>query len=214
MRKLLLIFTLICLPLLAQGAASSPVTVNSISCTSGTCTVTTAAVHNIPANNPGLTLQGGPAGDIGGFTAATVPTTTTFTVVSSTMVTCASSCGTAQPAKNFLILGDPLTNNLGFQTVTVCVWNYNQTPLSAPNFVSACSLAEPSAPLLSAENGALASGAWTETFIVLTFASSDTRAQIEQEIQRMQFARQTAISAGIQPGRDTGTFCDAVGCNQ
>jgi hypothetical protein len=130
------------------------------------------------------------------------------------MTTCSSSCGTAQPAKNFLILGDPITNQLGLQVVIVCVWNYVQSPLPASGRTSTCAQADSNSTLLSAENGALAAGTWNETVLTLTFASSDTRAQIEQELQRMQFAMQLAIAGGIQPGRDAGTFCDAVGCNQ
>lgn len=216
MKKTILLFALLLLSAgAAFAAASSPVTVSSVTVSSGVVTVTTATAHNIPANNAGFCLQGSSVGvDILCGTAATVPTSTTFTFNSSTALACASSCGTAQPAKNFLVLGNPLTGTLGIQQVTVCVWNYIQTPLAFPNRTSACASAETNATLLTSENGALASGAWDETVITLTLASSDTRAQIEQEFQRIQFARQLAIAAGIQPGRDTGTFCDAVGCNQ
>jgi hypothetical protein len=200
--------------MLAFGASSTPVTVSSISCSAGVCTVTTASAHNVPSNNAGVCLQGGPAADVLCGIAATVPSSTTFTVNSSSMATCASSCGTAQPAKNFLISGDPITNQLGLHQVTVCIWNYILTPLPSPNKTSGCAAAETNSTLLTSENGALASGAWYETQITLTFASSDTRAQIEQEFQRIQFAIQLEIAAGIQPGRDAGTFCDAVGCNQ
>jgi hypothetical protein len=200
---------------LAFGAASTPVTVSSVTVSSGVATVTTSAVHNIPLSNGGFCLQGSSiTADILCGTVATVPSSTTFTFNSTAALACSSSCGTAQPAKNFLFLGNPLTGTLGLQQVTVCVWNYIATPLAVPNKTSVCAGAESNATLLISENGALASGAWDETVITLTLASSDTRAQIEQEFQRIQFARQLAIAAGIQPGRDTGTFCDAVGCNQ
>lgn len=219
-QKLLLVLcTTILSCLYAQGSSSTPVTVNSISCSAGTCTVTTVSAHNIPANNPGLLMAGGPAGDVGAFTAATVPTTTTYTVVSSTMVTCSSSCGTAQPGPNFIILGNPFNGQLGLQSVTVCYWNYIQTPLPIANKTSACSAAfnssvSPGTAALSSINTALAAGIWFESSFTLNFASSDTRAQIEQEFQRVQFAAQNQIVAGIQFGRDIGTICDAVGCNQ
>lgn len=212
------LFLLACLLLSAAAAfaqSSSPVTVNSVTCSAGVCTVVTAATHNVPSNNPGFCLQGSSvAQDILCGSAATVADATHFTFKSSTAQNCSSSCGTAQPAKNFLILGNPLTAELGLQQVVVCVWNYLQTPLPAPNRTSVCAAAESNPTLLTSENGALASGAWDEKVITITLASSDTRAQIEQEFQRIQFARQIQIAAGIQPGRDTGTFCDSVGCNQ
>jgi len=217
--KAICLAVILFLPALLFGAASTPVTISSITVSSGVATVTTSAVHNIPASNPGFCIKGVVAQTVDNVcgTAATVPTTTTFTFnapAGVTLVACASSCGTAQPAKNFLIAGNPITNLLGLQNVTVCVWNYIQTPLPVPNENSSCSSAETDATLLSEENGALASGSWFETTLTLTFASSDTRAQIEQEMQRIQFAMQLAIASGIQPGRDRGTFCDAVGCNQ
>jgi hypothetical protein len=219
MRTSIAVALLLVSSVLAFGAASTPVTISSITVASGTATITTSTAHNIPSTNAGVCLQGvSVAVDILCGTALTVPSSTTFTMSATqgnaTMLACASSCGTAQPAKNFLILGNPLLGALGLQQVTVCVWNYIQTPLAAPNRTSACASAETNSTLLTSENTALASGTWDEVVITLTLASSDTRAQIEQEFQRIQFARQTAISAGIQPGRDTGTFCDAVGCNQ
>lgn len=203
---------------LAFATASTPVAVSSISCSAGVCTVTTGTAHNIPSNNPGFALQGGPAADQLAGTAITVPTSTTFTFNSSTATTCSSSCGTAQPGKNFVIFGNPFAFALGLQSVTACVYNYISTPLPIAGKTSACASAltasGDNANLLAAENGALASGAWIETTVTLNLASSDTRAQIEQELQRVQFAAQLQIAAGIQPGRDTATFCDAVGCNQ
>lgn len=203
----------ILMPVKAQGAASTPVSVSGITCTSGTCTVTTSAVHNIPSTEPGFCLQGGPAADVLCGTVASVPTTTTFTVVSATMATCSTSCGTAQPAKQFLILGDPITNTLGVQQVTACVWNFITTPLPISGATSSCSTAEPNATLLTSENAAIASGVWIEALITLQLAQTDPRAQIEAEFQHIQQARQSEFASKIQPGRDLGAFCDAVGCS-
>jgi len=199
----------------AFATSSTPVSVTTVTISSGVATVTTSAPHNIPANNAGFCLQGSTVSqDVLCGTAASVPSSTTFTFNSTTALACASSCGTAQPAKNFLVAGDPLTNSIGLQQVTVCFWNYILTPLPINNRTTGCAAAETNATLLTSENGALASGGWFETQMTLTFAATDTRAQIEQEFQRIQFAMQNAIAAGIQPGRDTGTFCDSVGCNQ
>lgn len=219
MKKVLAISVFLFASVLAFATASSPVTVSSINCSAGTCTVTTSTAHNIPTSGAefGFCLQGGPTGDVLCGAAATVPSTTTFTVsntINTSMATCSSSCGTAQPAKSFLILGNPFNGQLGLQSVFVCIWVYVQNPLPSPNKTSACSAAESNATLLSAENGALASGNWAEFPVTLSLAAGDTRAEIEQECQRIQLSAQNQIVAGIQFGRDLGTFCDVIGCNQ
>lgn len=204
---------------IASATLNATVTVSSISCSSGVCTVTTSTAHNIPSNDAGFVLAGGPTADQIASTAASVPTSTTFTFNSNTATTCSSSCGTAQSAPNFIILGNPFTGQLGTQGVIACVWTYTTVPFPQSGKTSACSVAISTSvstlsSLASEINGALASGAWVENVVQLTVATSDTTAQIEQELQRIQFAAQLQQAGGAQPGRDTGTVCNSGGCNQ
>lgn len=192
--------------LLAQLA--TPVTISSVTCSAGTCTVTTATAHSVPANDPGFCILSSSvsADNICG-TAATVPTTTTYTVKSATMAACSSSCGTSQPAPVFMISSSQ--PQFGQLNVTACMYVFVQTGVPISGGTTNCS-AQFSGALQTQINAAIAAGTWVEYDRTTPFSNSATLATIQQYYQALQFSYQLQQLA---PGGFTAHQCDVTGCN-
>jgi hypothetical protein len=201
---------LFAMPLSASMA--TPVTALSVTVSNGVATVVTSAAHNIPSNNAGFCIVGSTVtqNNICG-TAASVADTTHFTVNSSAMQACASSCGTVQPSRLFLITGG--TPGAGVQFVSYCLWTFTPSGVSKSGVTTSCASAETNSNLLAGENAALASGQWIEQYFVRDFPSTKSTATIQNDILAQQFSLQLALNAASAPGAITGKSCDAVGCN-
>jgi hypothetical protein len=195
-----------------SASMATPVTVSSVTVSNGVATVVTAAAHNIPSNNAGFCIVGSTVtqNNICG-TAASVADSTHFTVNSSAMQACASSCGTAQPSRLFLITGGTPGN--GVQNVTYCLWTFTPTGIARSGATTTCAAAETNANLLAGENAALAAGQWIETVYTQPFPSNNSASTIQNYILGQQFSLQLALNAASAPGAITGKSCDAVGCN-
>jgi hypothetical protein len=190
------------------AALASPATISSITCSAGTCTVTTSAAHNIGSTDPGFCILSSSvtADNICGA-ASTVPTGTTFTVVSAVMVACASTCGTAQPAPVFMLSSSRA--EFGQQLVSACMWAYVTSPVPISGGTSQCS-ARFSGNLQSEVNAAIAAGSWVEYVVSVGFSNSATVPTIQQYFQALQFSYQLQT---VQPGGVSGRMCDVTGCN-
>lgn len=190
---------------------ATPVTITSVTCAAGVCTVTTATAHSIVSGNPGFCILASsiPADNICG-TANTVPLTTTYTVNSALMAACASSCGTSQPAPLFVIRSS--VPSFGQQNIIGCIWTFTATGAAQAGAVSSCSSVLPS-NIQSGANGAIAAGTWIESPVNRSFPASYTAVTIMNQLLDLQSAMQIAQAAASAPGSTMGRQCDLTGCN-
>jgi len=192
----------------AHAQLKTPVTISTITCSAGTCTVTTSAAHSIPLNDPGFCiLSSSVTADNLCGTASTVPTTTTFTVVSASMAACSSSCGTAQPAPVFMIQSSK--PQFGQLSVTACMYVFVSAGVPISGGTSACS-AQFTGALQTELNAAIAAGSWVEYDQTTPFSNSSTLATVEQYYQALQYSYQLQQLA---PGGFSAHECDVTGCN-
>jgi len=205
---LLLLFLSAIVSLPAHATLATPVTISSVTCSAGTCTVTTASAHSIPLNDPGFCILSSSvsADNICGA-ASTVPTSTTYTVVSATMANCSSSCGTSQPAPVFMVKGS--TPSFGQLNVSACLFVFVTSGIPISGATSNCS-GQFSGALQTQVNAAIAAGTWVEYEQTHAFSNSSTAATIQQFFQALQFSYQLQQLA---PGGFTGKQCDVTGCN-
>lgn len=208
MKKCLSLIAYCLLPIAVFGHAN-PVSITSIAVSNGVATVTTSAAHNIASNNPGFCIDSSSQSADNICGAATVTSSTTFTVNSGSMAGCVSSCGNARPAPFFVLKGQ--SPNFGIVTVSGCMWTFVATGAPVTNGVSACSSSLPSS-IQSAANSAVASGQWIEQQFTRQYPAGVTVPTIENDILALQVAEQNAQAAANAPGGVTGVFCDAVGC--
>lgn len=220
----LLVFTF---SLLAHASLGTPVTISSITVSSGVATVTTSSVHNIPnANNMGFCILGVVTQTVDNVcgTAATVPSTTTLTFNAPngiTLLACASSCGTLQPSPLFVVKGNIFGCIVGKQCVTYCEYNFVAVGLPLSGGTTNCAGAfttsafgANASTILSEMNAAIAAGQIIETFHSSEqFPSSYNATQIQNKILDIQFADQVALGASNGPGSFIGKACDVTGCN-
>jgi hypothetical protein len=193
----------------AFGSLATPAPISSVSCSAGVCTVTTSSAHNVSPGDPGFIILGSSvsADNLAG-TAASVVDGTHFTVNSTAMANCSSSCGTAQPAPVFILRSS--SASFGSQNVSACMWIFvtNGAPIS--NGTSGCS-AQFSGNTQTEINAAIASGSWIEVQQSVPFAQNANLGTIEQYFQALQFSLQ--LAQGFQPGGVTGHECDPTGCS-
>jgi hypothetical protein len=211
MKQFFILFAMLALCGAAYSSVATPVTISSVACTSGVCTVTTSSAHSVAANNPGFCIVGSTqtADNICGA-AASVPLSTTYTVNSATMTACSSSCGTSQPAPLFILRTSQ--GGFGLQTILGCMWTFTPTGAAVSGAVSACSAVLPS-NLQTEVNAAIAAGTWIEQPINRAFPASYSATTILNQLLDLQLAAQVALAAATAPGSDAGLECDVTGCN-
>lgn len=199
-----------CASIASFGTLATPSAISSISVSGGVATVTTSVAHNLVANNAGFCIVGSAQAQDNICGTATVTDSTHFTVNSSTMVACASSCGTSQPAPLFVLRGQQ--PSFGVITASGCMWTFVANGIPAPNAVSACSSILPSA-IQSEVNGAIASGQWIEQSISRPYPGNVSLPTIDNDLLALQLAYQNAQAAASAPGGIAGKQCDVTGCN-
>lgn len=206
MTKTLAIFLL--LSASAFAVLATPVTNNSITCSAGTCAVVTASAHNVSSSDPGFCiLSSSQATDNICGTASVVTDATHYSFLSSTGVTCSSSCGTSQPAPVFMLRSS--APQFGQQNVSACMWTFVTTGIPISGGTSGCS-AQFSGALQTEINAAIAAGSWVEIADTVGFSNSASVSTIEQYFQALQFSYQLQA---IAPGNVSGHECDVTGCN-
>jgi hypothetical protein len=212
MRKLLPLLFLFLFSARAFAITATPTAISTMTFAAGVLTVNSTA-HGLAANNGFCILGSSVAADNFCGTVLAVTNANTFTTKLSTGVACAATCGTVQPAKLFLIAGDPFQPAQGQINVTYCIWNTTATPLPVANGTSGCANGETNATLLNEENSAIAAGTLIETHETRNFPGNWDITKVFNFLLDLQLSKQIAIAAAAQPGRDTGRFCDTVGCN-
>ncbi len=213
----------------AHAALTTPVTVSSITVSGTVATVTTATPHSIPnvaGGNTGFCILGVVTQTVDNVcgAAATIPSTTTYTFNfpnGITILACAASCGTGQPATLFVIKGNSLNCQLGKQCVTFCEFNFAAVPVPISGATTSCASAftvsafgANAVTILAQVNAALVSGQFIEiSHPAEKFASTLNSAQLQAELQNIQLADQNANGAANSLGGFIGKACDATGCN-
>ena len=169
-----------------NSAGQTSIAISSLTCSSGTVTVTTATAHNFIAGQV-VTLTGvSPTTYDGAFSAATVPTTTTFTFSVSSCSgpgTGGTVSGSSAGNNDSLALQDTLPSptqtvmisatesisvsgtppSAGGSCVTGCGTTYHASGLSAVGFVSYITSANGSQPYLRNPTSCTGTGATTIT---------------------------------------------------
>lgn len=207
MKTLLKLFLLCVLAVPGFGQLATPVSVTSVTVSSTTATVTTGSAHGLSAGQGFCDLASSQSADIICSTVATVPSSTTFTYVSSTAVACSSSCGTNQPARRFIWANVDAQSDLGEFIVQVCVWLTTATPAPLSGGSSACSSATAN------ENAAIAAGTTVEKVYHILLPGSYALSDANTFMNKFQQSKQSAFANTVQPGAILGHSCDSVGCN-
>lgn len=224
--KRLALLVILLFSLASFASTATPVTISSIAVAGTVATVTTSTAHSIPSNNPGFCILGVTVQTVDNVcgAAATVPSSTTYTFNFPTGVTilaCASSCGTSQPAPLLAIRGNATSCALGSQCVSFCEYVFAPVAVPLANATTACASAfttaafgSNAATVLSEMNAALASGQIVERFQPsLPFPALYTVTSVQNKILDIQLSDQTAFAAANAPGLFTGHPCDVTGCN-
>lgn len=104
--------------------------------------------------------------------------------------------------------GDGITQVNGFNWYPIATATAR---IPKPQFVSAGVILDPAHAITAAEQADLESGAVREEVFSLGFASSNTRAQIESELQRRWTDRKAALDAEPAPRQFFGRSWDGTG---
>jgi hypothetical protein len=174
------------------------VTVNTIATSGTVVTVTTAAPHGL-AVQQGMCLSFATPANVCGIVASATSTTLTFPQVSgSPAITCASSCGQTQAAKQIIILGinEPNATLIG---VSFVFW----LPTSQPLPVMANSQWTKAS---AAENNAIMQGWFIEQSGNYTLPSSLSLVTFKTILQAYYSAALASLQGNVQPGQFYGNF--------
>jgi hypothetical protein len=192
--RFLIVFLL--LASVAFAAVATPVNVSSLSVSAGVVTVA-ASGHGLSVGQ-GFCLSA-PASFCGVVTAQNA---SGFTFNSTTVIACASSCGTVIAAKQIvaLIITQPPNQVASF----VC---WLQTASPAPRGGGGSSWSGATAP----ENAAIAAGTTVEVQQTYPVVPGTTLTDFKNYAQRTCSNLQTQLNSGVAPGFLLGNYFDGVG---
>jgi len=190
----------------ASVFAATSVGVSSVAVSGQTVTVTTATAHGL-GTNVGICITSTAACGV----VATVPSGTTFTFTAptgTTVVACASSCGTASLAPKVIVLSVDASQSQ--QVIHYVMWLTTQTPMPHGSAASAWTAGGASAGPSQAQTNALSAGYFIEVPRTVSFPMSLPLVQIQTYVQNDYTASQAALAANTQPGAFYGSVWDGA----
>src|SRR5581483_1099717 len=176
------------------AAPATPVTVSSITVSGSTVTVN-AAAHGIAANRGFCLSTQSFCGT------ASTSSANSFTFTSTSVVACASSCGTVSPAKQIVALNITMPPN---QEASAVCWLTTTSPVPGAGS-SAWTGAS------TAEKNALAAGTTVEVQLQPYPVAGATLASFKSYAQNACAALQSSLDSGIAPALLLGNYFDGVG---